>query len=274
MNDASSDIRRHYGKAAPAARILQALAESGHDLERLSPEALYVVDQLHGRQIAATRDHLGKLGLEPCQHLLDVGSGLGGPARYAAHTFGVEVTGIDLTPELVASAIELTACVGLADRVRFLQGDALALPFPAESFDRASSLYVGMNIADKPGVLAEIRRVLKRGGKLVWSEVVRTSSEAPDFPLPWASDSVASFLVTEAVLESALDGAHFRVLERIDETRLLLDHIEARRAAPPEAKPLSNAVVFTEGFAERARNFERGLAEGRLGSVLFVTERA
>jgi len=273
MSDPSRGIREHYGSAALSERILRALADSGQDVEHLTPEALFPVDQLHGRGLAATQEHLAKLALVPTQHLLDVGSGLGGPARYAASAFGVQVTGVDLTPEFVATAIDLTARVGLAKRVRFECGNALRLPFGAEAFDAASSLYVGMNLANKRGVLDEVYRVLKPGAKLVWSEAVRLSEDPPEFPLPWATEPATSFLVAQATLETALAAADFRVLEVNDETPLLLAYVEQRRSADA-ANQLSNAVVFGPDFGARVENFHRGLVGGKIGSVLIVAERA
>ena len=99
--------------------------------------------------------------------MLDVGSGIGGPARYFASAYGCDVTGIDLTPAFVELANELTSRTGLADRVRFVQGSALALPFEAGSFDLATMNHVGMNIADKATLFAEVRRVLRPGGRFM-----------------------------------------------------------------------------------------------------------
>jgi SAM-dependent methyltransferase len=142
---------------------------------------LYPLDQLHGRQIAATREHLPRLRLDEGKHVLDVGSGIGGPARFMAATWGCRVTGIDLTAEFVAAARELTERCGLSGKVDFRRGDALHMPFADASFDRAACLHVAMNIADKPGLLREIRRVLKPSGRLVWSEIVRRAAP-PDYP--------------------------------------------------------------------------------------------
>ena len=95
--------------------------------------------------------------------MLDIGSGLGGPARHFAEMFGAHVTGIDLTQEYVDVANELTRRCGLAERAVFSQASALDLPFTRNSFDRASLIHVGMNIADKATLFAEVRRVLEPG---------------------------------------------------------------------------------------------------------------
>ena len=104
-------------------------------------------------------------------HLLDVGSGIGGPARYMARRFGCRVSGIDLTAEFCEVARHLTSLLGLEERVVLRQGDALAMPFAGAEFDGAWSMNVSMNIADKRALYREIHRVLKPGARLVLSEV-------------------------------------------------------------------------------------------------------
>jgi ubiquinone/menaquinone biosynthesis C-methylase UbiE len=97
-------------------------------------------------------------------HLLDVGSGIDGPARYFAAEHGCRVTGIDLTEEFVFVSRSLTRRTKLDHAVEFLHGSALALPFGMAGFDRAYTIHAGMNIADKLGLFREVRRVLKPEG--------------------------------------------------------------------------------------------------------------
>ncbi len=274
MNEAADKIAQHYGSSARAERILAALAESGVPVESLKPEALYPFDQLHARQLEGTKEHLGRLRLKASDHLLDVGCGIGGPARYAAATFGCRVTGIDLTEAFVDAARDLTTRCGLGDRADFHHGDALAMPFADASFDAASCHYVGMNIADKTGVIREIFRVLKPGGKLAWSEVTVGSGQPPAFPLPWARDQAASFLTTADGLRAAFDASPFKVVEWIDETEALRAFAAQARAAGRSNTTVSagNAVVLGDDFAERFRNFGHGIGDGRLQSIAVLAQ--
>jgi SAM-dependent methyltransferase len=262
-------VSDHYGSGDLTKRILAALAETGQPTDRISADALFPFDQLHGRQLAATKEHVGRLKLDPGKTVLDVGSGIGGPARYMAFSFGCRVSGIDVTEAFVTTARELTARCGLSDRVDFRVGNALAMPFADASFDAAACQYVAMNIADKAGLLREIHRVLKPGGQLVWSSVVAGPGE-PRYPLPWARDPSVSFLVSPRALRALFDAAGFRILEWSDESDLLR---AASASPPPPAFRAMSGVILGEDFGERFQNFGRNIEAGSIGSVLALAER-
>lgn len=262
-------VSEHYGRGGLTERILAALAESGQPTDRISADALFPFDQLHGRQLAATREHVGRLKLDTAKTVLDVGSGIGGPARYMAFTFGCRVTGIDVTEAFVSAARDLTARCGLADRVKFEIGNALAMPFADAEFDAAACQYVAMNIADKAGLLREIHRVVKPGGQLVWSSVVAGAGE-PRYPLPWARDPSVSFLVAPDALRALFEAAGWRILEWRDEAELLR---AASASPPPPAFRAMSGIVLGDDFAERFQNFGRNVEAGSIGSVLVLAER-
>ena len=141
-------VQDHYARSgsgsAMAARIIAALrAHAGADVA-ITPETLAPVDHLHGRGELATQELTALLEPRPGEAILDIGSGLGGPARWIATKFGCAVTGVDLTAEHCDAAGELNAICGVSDRVRILEGSALALPVPDASFDRAYSHNVVM----------------------------------------------------------------------------------------------------------------------------------
>ena len=192
----ASDIAAHYTSGDLLARLEARLREDGHDPARPTAEALAPYDHFHGRGLEATEDMANLLQVAESNRILDVGSGLGGPARYMAERFGCRVDGIDLTAEFCAIARHLTALLGLTDRVSFEQGDALAMPFDDAAFDGAYSMNVSMNIADKRALYREIHRVLKPGGWLSLSEAVQGPGGAPDYPTPWARTAATSFLAS------------------------------------------------------------------------------
>ena len=158
---AASDVSGHYSSGDLLARLEARLREDGFDPMRPTFEALAPYDHFHGRGLEATEDMANRLQVSGSDHIVDVGSGLGGPARYFARRFGCRVSGIDLTAEFCEVARHLTSLLGLAERVSIEQGDALAMPFGDATFDGACSMNVSMNIADKRGLYREIHRVLK-----------------------------------------------------------------------------------------------------------------
>jgi ubiquinone/menaquinone biosynthesis C-methylase UbiE len=272
MAEAHEGVQRHYGSAGITGRVLKVLADAGKDTAHLTAEMLYPFDQFHGRGLLATEEHTAKLNLTPHAHALDVGSGVGGPARYMATKYGCRVTGIDLTEEYVVAATELSARCGLADRVAFRRGNALALPFTDRSFDAATCFNVTMNIEDKAKVLSEIARVLKPGARLAYSEQGLGPKGDPVYPLPWARTAEVSFLVSPAMLRRYVKAAGLKVVEWHDETgaALAVARVEGTDA---EILTLGNRIVMGEDFIERVRNMPRNLTEGRLVSTFVVAER-
>ncbi len=187
------EISSHYTSGDLLARLRAALADDGVDPEQPSIRALAPYDQFHGRGLEATEELAGMLAVSATDHILDVGSGIGGPARYFADRFGCRVTGIDLTAEFVAVARHLTGQLGLDDRVGFVDGDALAMPFADARFDGAYSINVAMNIADKAAFYREIHRLLRPGAWLVLSEVAQGPNGRVDYPTPWAARRPRAF---------------------------------------------------------------------------------
>jgi SAM-dependent methyltransferase len=187
-------IADHYSQAELGRKILNALMTLGADLEHLDPDQLATVDEFHIGGRKATVELLDQLDLHPALRVLDVGSGLGGTARYLARQHDVEVTGVDLTAEYVDIATSLTRRAGLAERVQFRQASAITLPFSDGSFDRVCMLHVGMNIADKAAVFAEIRRVMVAGGRFGVYDLMRVGPGDITYPVPWAWSPATSFL--------------------------------------------------------------------------------
>lgn len=209
-------VAGHYTTGSLQNIILQAMQRAGKDPEKLTLQDLAPIDEFHVEGLEATEALAAQMSLQPGMRLLDVGSGIGGPARYFAAAHGCKVTGIDLTDEFVQVAKRLTQLVKLQDRVEFRQGSALDLPFEKDTFDRASMIHVGMNIADKAGVYREVRRVIKPGGIFALFDIVRSSDGELRYPVPWALSEDTSFVAKPAEYREALDQAGFRVVQERD----------------------------------------------------------
>ena len=255
-------VRDHYSGDDLEDRVLAALRDAGVDVDRLRVEDLSGLDQLHAGGVASTEHLIDVLGVTASSRLLDVGAGIGGPARLAAARTGCRVTGIDLSPDFVDVARSITARVGLTDRVTFDVGSATEMPYGDGAFDRAMLNHVGMNIPAKDEVFAEVRRVLEPGGRFAVYEQMRVGDGDLTYPLPWAEDTTSSFVETRERYAELLTAAGFRV--ELDEDRT------AEAAGPPAPGALTPAPVFGDGFVERIGNNIAATMSGVLAPILIV----
>ncbi len=273
----SRDITRHYVHAGDLrSRLREALMDDGADPDHPTLEALAPYDQFHGRGLEATLELATLIEAQPGHHLLDIGSGIGGPARFFADRFGCHVTGIDLTPEFCELAAHLTQLTGLQDRVTFEVGDALAMPFPPGTFDGAYSMNVSMNIADKAGLYAAIHRVLKPGAWLILSEIARGATGTLSYPTPWASSQATSFLATPEDTRRGLEQAGFDVLamRSTREATLAFGARSRAMAERGEKPPHRSVMLIHQALAKPAMaNVARGLADGAIEPVEIVAHR-
>lgn len=262
-----SDISRHYTRGDLLERLHAALLGDDIDPDHPTIETLAPFDQFHGRGLEATEEVADVLAVAATDHLLDVGSGIGGPARYIADRFGCRVTGIDLTAEFCDVARHLTQMLGLEDRVAFEQGDALAMPFADASFDGAYSMNVSMNIADKAGFYREIHRVLRPGAWLVLIEIAQGPNGSLDYPTPWAQTAESSFLVTPSETGEVLEASGFTDLKSRDTAKESLAFGARSRAMVERGeKPPYRAVQLIHGdlATEVIANSTRGIVEARI----------
>ncbi|WP_095091482.1 class I SAM-dependent methyltransferase [Mesorhizobium sophorae] len=266
-------IARHYDISGLEERIIAALAGSGVDVANLRASDLEAVDEFHIGGVAATMALVGQMGLKPGTMLLDIGSGVGGPARFVANNVGADVTGIDLTQSYVDIAVSLSERTGMAGKTRFVQGSALDMPFADASFDAAVILHVGMNLPDKPGLMSEAARVLRPGGVFAVYDVMRLKDGVLTYPLPWASDETMSFVATPDDYRSAAVAAGFSVIAERPRGAFAIEFFATMRARLAAAQaegskpPPGVGLVMGDDARTKIANLTAALEGGILAPV-------
>lgn len=269
------EIAAHYsGGGGLAETIAASLRGMGKDPAKLTTADLASVDEFHIRGRPATIEVAERMNLRSDSQVLDIGSGLGGPARTLAETIGCHVTGIDLTPAFCDAATVLSAWVGLGDRVAFRQADATDLPFADDRFDAAMTIHAAMNIAAKDKLYSEARRVVRPGGIFAVYDVLQGEGGEVLFPVPWAREPSISHLATPDEMVSLLTGAGLEVRhvhDSTDESQQWFEAMTARmaQAGPP---PVSFHLFLGADFPEMARNQVRNLKERRIRTVSYFCE--
>lgn len=271
----SDTVSTHYqGGGGLIRKITDKLHSSGIDISALSAADLEPIDEFHFRGRQATLELASKMELSPSDHVLDLGSGLGGVARTLADQYGCDVTGIDLTPEFCDAATEMSRWVDLGDKTRFVLGDATALPFDDDQFDSAITVHAAMNIPAKDKMYAEAKRVLKPGARFAIYDILQGEGGAALYPAPWAMEPDISHLATTEDMQSLLTDAGFRIVDVTDSTVESLDWIESRPAKPDRTglPAITTAILFGDVFRTMVQNQIIGLKERRIRTVGIICE--
>lgn len=259
-------LEAHYSARDIEARILAAIRAAGlNPDQRLSPEELAALDHFHTGGLHASRELLGFAQIRAGDRVLDIGAGLAGPARMLAAKLDCRVACLEMSPDFCAGALLLNRLTGLSDRIEVHQGSALDMPFPDGSFDAAWMQNVGMNIADKRKLYAEIHRVLKPGGRFAFQEMAAGKAAVSHFPLPWATDPADSHLISADAMKALLleNGFVAELFEDTSDAHLSRTTANATPAAPGQL----GLAVFVDNLAQKAGNARRSLEEGQVRLV-------
>ncbi len=265
-------LNNHYHQPNLTDQILAALRLAAVDTDNLTCDDLDMLDEFHIRGRAATVEMAALVDLKPEHRVLDLGCGVGGPARFLADEYGCQVTGLDLVAAYCDAATELTRRVGLAARVSFRQGDMREMPFADHTYDCVWSQHTTMNIPDKAALAGEVRRVLKPGGKAVFYEVCAGAVDPVHLPVPWASEPQHSHLLAPAALREVMTGAGLKEELWEDVTQVAVAWIEAlgagakdKPATAPRRPGLGLLMGADAGL--KGQNMGRNLKEGRITVV-------
>ncbi|MBW3584030.1 MAG: methyltransferase domain-containing protein, partial [Euryarchaeota archaeon] len=253
-------------------RIRVALTGWGKDPMNVTVVYLAPFDKMLLRGIEATRELDKRAGINNGDNVLDIGSGLGGPARTFGAENGAEVIGVDLVPEFVETANVLAERTGVERHVRFQEANAVDLPFDDDTFDVVTSMAAFMNIKDKKKVYAEIQRVLKPNGRLAQLEVMQGPNGPPHFPVLWAAEPSYSFLETPDNIKAMLKEVGFTETAWVDENKPALEWAQnmARMMQQQGPPPVGPHIIIGKDAGLRVANSTKSLAEGRVTTAMIV----
>ncbi len=274
MQDIENGVISHYEDGALLKRILAALTASGIDIDNLQAADLAPVEEFHIGGRAATQYLVEKIALTVESKVLDVGCGIGGAARYMTTKIGNSVTGIDLTPEYIAVAKDLTERLGLTEKLQFETASALAMPFENAAFDAAITLHVAMNIPDRAALYAEIARLIKPGGKFCLYDVMSSNGQDLVYPVPWAETAATSHLISPETTLSLLHDAGFEVYETEDRSDFAVDFFEQSLAAQAKGPaPLGLHLLMGDTAREKFKNVLDNIVAGRIAPVQMLARK-
>lgn len=269
-------IAEHYGGAALLDEIKLGLEKLGKASTDVTVEDLGPVGEFHIGGRPATVELCDQLELNLGADVLDIGCGIGATAQFIAATYGCKVTGIDLTPNYIAAARTLATWTGLQDQVAFEAGSALDLPFAGDRFDTVVQLHVGMNIADKDTLFAEIHRVLRPGGTLGLYDIMRTGDGEIAFPVPWSTVAATSFVADVATYRFALGAAGFEVTAERNRAQFALEYfgaMSARTEAAGGPPPLGLHVIVGADTPQKIANMVGAISAGVIAPVELICRK-
>lgn len=265
------ELEAHYGRHDTlVADILASLSATGYDVESLDPAALSGADEFHLGGRLATLAVLDSVRSYAPRSVLDVGCGIGGPARTIVTELDAQTIGVDVTPSFVAAASELTSRVGLTDRLSFEVGDALALDQPDEEFDLVTLFHVGMNIADKHRLFAELARVTQPGGHVLVYDVMRVGRGSLTLPVPWASSHEHQHLAGVDDYLGALRAAGLEPGDPVDHRPIVRAALEQAADAPP---PVNLSNLMGPDFTEMFANLRTAITDGVVAPMQIVASK-
>jgi SAM-dependent methyltransferase len=276
MVNVEEGVSQHYSAYDVLSRIRAGLETLGRDPDHIEPGDLKQVDEFHIGGGEATAALLADLAIQPGMEVLDIGCGIGGPARTIAQRYGGRVTGIDLTPAFVHAAEALSRMAGMEGRVDFKVGSAVALPFADETFDVATLMHVGMNIPDKTALFAEAYRVLRRGGVFAVYDVMRTGEGELAYPVPWAEHARLSALETPDRYRKAAADAGFTLEDEKDRRGVALEFFERVRsqAAGSTPGPLGLHLLMGPTVGQKVANMINAIQTGTISPLQMVFRKS
>jgi len=269
MSDEAALRYYDHDGSDPLPVVLDALAQAGRDVDRIEIDDLAGIDEFHALGRPATMALADLAGIVEGTEVIDVGAGLGGPARFLAARLGARVTAVEPTARFRNACAELNRRAGLAEAIRTVDGSATDLPVADASIEVAWMQAVAISVADKRAMAEELHRVLRPGGRLAFFDSFTRDGGDLHFPLPWADGPEESFVVSAVELRSAFEGAGFEPVVWNEQEGALAE-ISQRTFTPTVDPTRVGLDRLLPDFGQRMGNVGRNIAEGRLGVVQAV----
>lgn len=257
-------------------QILQTLQEKGINLDNLTEETLKDYDQDHYGGVEAVDILAQKAGIHSSSYVLDVCSGMGGPARYLAHRYGCRVVGLDLTESRYQGAIRLTKLVKLDHLVEFRLGNALEMPFPEDTFHVVIGQEAWFHVPNKPKLIQECARVLKKGGTIAFTDILQVSSRYESELEKLQQQMPFPYLETLEGYAQLLEKNKFLILEKENLSQLWTNLLQNRLEMYRNLKDKTIQKFGEEHYRkwdETYNLFVSLFKEGKLGGGRFIAKK-
>jgi len=271
-----SDAALAYYEGGPelSGVVLDALRAAGREVDPLDPDDLAALDEFHGLGRAATLTLSELAGISEGERVLDVGAGIGGPARTLAAHLGARATALDPTRRFCDLDEELCRRSRLDGQVEIICANARQMPVGDGAFDVVWTQAVWPNVEDKGAMLGEMHRVLKAGGRLALYEVVSGPAGGDlSYPVPWANGPAESFMVSPAEVRSLAESVGFTAEEWLEGPELVASTGATAQSGHPGMAGGVDGVTLAllmPDFDERMAGLARNVEEQRVGLVMAV----
>ena len=269
-------VSEHYSNKGLLNKIYKGLEKLGIDKNQLTQSDLSSFDEFHIGGSESTLMLAEKLVMNASSSVLDIGCGIGGPARFLSSEFGCKVSGIDLTADFVNTGNSLTDQIGLSDKVKLIEASALSIPFADNSFDVSYMIHVGMNIADKDVLFSEAFRVTKPGGVFGIYDVMLLGNCELQYPLPWAVEEDGNAIASATDYISALIKAGFSLKHEDDKTDFansFFEKMSARTDSSDGPPPVGLHLLMGNLTTQKIRNMAKLIKSGIIAPKILILEK-